>query len=431
MNKKVDEYRGIGSEGAEGGGSGIPPHRLKTFDSLKNPAFRLYYGIMACQWLSMNIQMVARSLLIYRISGSGAILGSLALANAIPMLLLSLFGGAIADRVQKKNILSVGLLGSAMVSLGIAAALTLGYLGPEHPDSWWLLVASAALQGIVMGFMMPARAAIVPEIVGPERLMNAISLNNLGMSTFQIMASALAGFLIDAFDFDAAYYIITGLYFIGAVGIVFLPRTRALPVGSGSALKDILEGVRYIRQETTIFLILLFTTFGTIFGQPHRLMMPMFTEDILKVGATGLGLLMTVSGIGALSGSLVLASLPNKKRGIILLLSGLIMGLALVSFSFSQWWYPSLVLMFFVGLGQTGQMTMGNALLQYHTDASYRGRVMSFHMMGMGLASLGTFFGGMLAEAVGVQWSIGGMAMALAFMSILMTTSTPHLRKLD
>jgi MFS family permease len=431
MNKKADEYRGIGSQGAEGGGGGIPPHRLKTFDSFKNPTFRLYFGTMACQWLSMNIQMVARSLLIYRISGSGAILGSLALANAIPMLLLSLFGGAVADRVQKKNVLIVGQAGSAMISLGIAAALTLGYLSPQHPDSWWLLVASAALQGIVMGFMMPARAAIVPEIVGPEQVMNAISLNNLGMSTFQIMASALAGFIIDAFDFDAAYYIITGLYCIGAVGVVFIPHTRAIPVGQGSALKDILEGVRYIRVETTVFLILLFATLGTIFGQPHRLMMPMFTEDILKVGATGLGLLMTVSGIGALSGSLVLASLPNRNRGFILLLSGLTMGLALVAFSFSHWWYLSLVLMFFVGLGQTGQMTMGNALLQYHTDASYRGRVMSFFMMGMGLASLGTFFGGMLAEAVGIQWSIGGMATGLTLMSIFMLTSTPQLRKLD
>jgi MFS family permease len=157
----------------------------------------------------------------------------------------------------------------------------------------------------------------------------------------------------------------------------------------------------------------------------------MFTEDILKVDATGLGVLMTVSGIGALAGSLILASLPNKKRGIILLLSCLIMGLALAAFSFSHWWYLSLALMFFAGLGQTGQMTMGNALLQYHTDASYRGRVMSFHMMGMGLASLGTFFGGMLAEAVGIQWAIGGMAMALTVLSVLMTAFTSHIRKLE
>jgi len=431
MDKKTGEHENGGSEGAKGSGNGIPSRHLKTFDSFRNPTFRLYFSTMAGQWISMNMQMVARSLLIYRITGSGAILGSLALANAIPMLFLSLFGGVIADRIQKKNILVVGQLASGIVSLGIAITLTLGYLGPRYPGSWWLLVVSAALQGVIMGFMMPARASIIPEIVGPELVMNAISLNNLGMSTFQILAPALAGVLIDAFDFDIVFYFMTGLYFIGAAGIAFIPRTRAIPVGRGSALKDILEGMQYIRKEKTIFLILLFTILGTIFGHPHRLMMPMFTEDILKVDATGLGLLMMVSGIGALAGSLVLASLPNKKRGIILLLSCLIMGLALTAFSFSHWWFLSMGLMFFVGLGQTGQMTMGNALLQYHTDASYRGRVLSFHMMGMGLASLGTFFGGMLAEAVGIQWSIGGMAIALAILSILMTISTPHIRKLE
>ncbi len=431
MNRKLDEYRGTGSAGAESGRGGLSLRRMRTFESFKNPAFRLFFGTMASQWFSMNMQMVSRSLLIYRITGSGAILGSLALANAIPTLLLSLFGGAIADRVQKKNILVAGQACSAVITLGIALALTLGYLSPERPDSWWLLMISAALQGITMGLMMPSRSAIIPEIVGEEQVMNAISLNNLGMSTFQIMAPALAGFLIDAFDFDIVYYIMTGMYFMGAFGTVFLPRTRAIIAGGSSALKDILEGMRYIRQETTIFLILVFTTFGTILGHPHRFLMPMFTEDILKVGATGLGVLMTVSGVGALSGSLTLASLPNKKRGVILLLSGLVMGLALVAFSFSHWWYLSLALMFFVGLGQTGQMTMGNALLQYHADASYRGRVLSFYMMGMGLASLGTFFGGILAEAVGIQWAIGGLATSLALVSIMVLSSVPRLRKLD
>ncbi len=421
----------MGSEGAESGRGGISLRRMKTFESFKYPAFRLFFVTMASQWFSMHMQMVARSLLIYRITGSGAILGSLALANAIPTLLLSLFGGAIADRVQKKYILIAGQACSAAITLGVAMALTFGYLSPERPDSWGLLMASGALQGITMGLMNPSRQAIIPEIVGEEQVMNAISLNNLGMSSFQILAPALAGFLIDAFDFDVVYYVMTAMFLLGAFGVIFLPRTRAITVGGSSALKDILEGMQYIRHQKTILLILVFTTFGTIFGHPHRFLMPMFTEDILKVGATGLGLLMTVSGIGALSGSLALASLPNKKRGFMLLLSCLVMGLMLAAFSFSHWWYLSLALMFFVGLGQTGQMTMGNALLQFHTDASYRGRVMSFHMMGIGLASLGTFFGGMLAEAVGIQWAIFGLAIALVLVSIMVLSSTPRLRELE
>ena len=114
-----------------------------------------------------------------------------------------------------------------------------------------------------------------------------------------------------------------------------------------------------------------------------------------------------------------------------MLLSSLVMGLALVCFSLSHWWYLSLILIVFVGLGQTGQMALGNTLVQSYTDADYRGRVMSFLMMGFGLASLGTFFGGMLAEAVGVQWAIGGLATALVLVALVALLFTSQLRKLD
>jgi MFS family permease len=431
MNKKADVYRGMESPGAEGGRGGIPLRSLKTFDSFRNPAYRIFYGAMAGQWISQSMQMVVRPLLAYRITLSGAILGSLSLAHAIPMLIISLFGGAIADRVQKKNILVVGQLGSAVVSLGIAFALTLGYLSPERPNSWWLLVASAMLQGVIMGFMMPSRSAIIYEIVGPERVMNAISLNNLGMNTFRLMGPALAGFVVDAIDFNAAYFIMTGMFVIGTTFAVFLPRTSVITVSRSSALTDILEGVRYIRHDKTIFIILVFSLLGIILGQPFMLLMPMITEDILKVGATGLGLLMMVSGLGAILGSLFLASISSRKRGVMFILTSVLFGLALVGFSFSHWWYPSLVLIAFVGLGQAGQHTLSITLTQTYVEANYRGRVISFLMMGIGMASLGTFIAGILAEAVGVQWSIGGFSIALALMSILVLLFSPLLRKLD
>ncbi len=421
----------MGPEEAEGGGGGISLRRPKTFESFKVPAYRIYYGATTGEWVSLSMQMVVRPLLAYRITGSGAILGVLSLSNAIPMLLVSLFGGAVADRVQKKNILVACQAILAAVSLGVAIALTLGYLSPERPNSWWLLAASAMLQGVTMGLMMPSRQAIIPEIVGEEQVMNAISLNSLGTNAFRLIGPALAGFLIDAIDFDAVYYVMTAVFIISAVCATFLPRSRALTVGKRSALKDILEGVRYIRREKIILVILVFSLFCTILGMPFMFLMPMFTEDILKVGATGMGLLMMVSGVGAISGSLILASLSNKKRGLILILSNLFMGLMLLGFSFSRWWYPSLALITLVGLGQTGQMALGIVLIQAYTEASYRGRALSFYMMGMGLASLGTFFGGILAEAVGIQWSIGAMATALTLLSILMLAFSPLLRKLD
>lgn len=433
MNNKAGENRGVGpgTEAVGVSGGGISWRSLQTFNSLRNPTYRIYYLSLLGQWASMNMQMVARSLLVYRITGSGAILGLLSLASAIPMLVLSLYGGAIADRVQKKYVLLSGQASLIFVALGIAISLTLGYLSPGNPGSWWILLVSAVLQGTVMGVTMPSRQSIIPEIVREDQIMNAISLNNLGMNVFRLLAPAMAGFLIDAFDFDAIYYAVFCMYLLSTVCVIFLPRTRTMTPRKNSAMSDVMKGVKYIRHEKNVLPVLIFMICGTVLAMPFMFLIPMFTEDILNVGATGMGLIMSVSGFGAMIGSLVLASITSKRRGRLMLLSGILMGVALAIFSFSQWWYLSLFVVIFFGLGQTGHMTMGNTLVMYYSDPDYRGRVMSFMMMGIGFASLGAFFGGILAEAIGVQWAVGGMAMTSIIVSFSLLVFMPRFRKLE
>jgi MFS family permease len=192
-----------------------------------------------------------------------------------------------------------------------------------------------------------------------------------------------------------------------------------------------MQGFRYIRADATIMLVLLFTLGCTILGMPFNMLLPMFTDDILKVGEVGLGILLAVSGVGSIVVSFVLASMSNKNRGIMMLFSGLILSLALMAFSFTTKWSLSLVLAVFIGLGQTGQTAIGFTLVQYYVNPDYRGRVMSFMMLGFGLSSLGTFFGGILAETMGIQWSIGGLAIALAIVSLAMLLFSSRLRRLD
>ncbi|MDD5338860.1 MAG: MFS transporter [Dehalococcoidales bacterium] len=403
----------------------------KTFVSFKNPIYRLYYFSMVGHWSSLNMMNLARSLLVYRITGSGAILGILALANAIPMILLTLPGGVAADRFQKKNIIQVCQILSILISLAITIVLLTGYLGPEHPDSWWVLVVSGALQGAVMGFMLPARSSIISEIVEPDNLMNAISLNNLGMNVFRVISPALAGFIIDAFDFWVAYAIMTVMIIMSWVFVIFVPPTSKPTKVGGNSLADILEGWRYIRSEKTIFMVLIFTVLVIILGSPYGQLLPMFTEDILKVSATDMGILVAVSGVGAIVGSLILASLMNRKRGLILLFSGLLLGVALIVFSFSSWWFLSLGVIVFVGLASTIQMALGNSLVQYYTDAMHRGRVMSFLMLGFGLGSLGSFFAGLMAEGIGAPWSVGGLAILLVVVTVFIMATSKRLRVLD
>jgi MFS family permease len=433
VKEKGSGYRDIGPELETVGGGGIRAFLLnrRTFSSFKNRVYLLYYGAMLGQMAAMNMQMVARSLLVYRLTGSAAILGGISLAHALPMLLLSLFGGVIADRVQKKYVMLIGQGCSAVIALGVALALTFGYLSTEVAGSWWILVVASLFQGTIMGLMMPSRQAILPEIVGEEQLMNAVSLNTLGTNSLRLVAPALAGFLIDAFDFKAVYFTMTVMYLLAVAFILFLPLTSTMSVRGRGALADIKEGFKYIRHQTTIVLILIFNLFAVVLSMPYMMLMPIFTDDILKVGATGMGVLMSVSGAGAMVGSVILASLPNKKRGLILLASCIVMSLALAGFSFSTSWALSLGIIVFVGLGQTGRMTLGNTLLQYYVEDEYRGRVMSIYMMEFGLVSFGAFAAGVLSESLGVQWVVGGFAIALAFLTVLTVLFVPRIRKLD
>jgi MFS family permease len=410
---------------------GIAGYGRKVFSSFRNPVYRLYYYSLVGHWAPMQMQMVTRTLLIYRITNSGTILGMMALAGSLPMLILSLYGGALADRVEKRKILIYSQALSGVVTLAVALALSLNYLSQDVPGSWWILMVSSVLQGTIMGIMMPSRASMVPEIVSPEDLMNAISLNNMGMNVFRILSPAATGFIIAAWDFASIYYIMTALYIFSVIFLFRIPRIPPAARQGNSTVTEVVEGFRYIRGEIAIMLILLFTLGCTILGAPFNQLLPIFTEDILKVGASGLGILMSVSGVGSIVVSVVLASMPNKKRGIMMLFSGLIMSLALIAFSFTTQWYLSLFLVVFIGLGQTGQTAVGFTLIQYYVDPTYRGRVMSFMMLGFGLSSLGTFLGGILADVLGIEWSIGGLAIALGVLSTAMIAFSPRLRKLE
>lgn len=404
---------------------------LRTISSLHNPIYRIYFFGMLGQFASMSMQIVVNSYLIYYLTGSPALLGTMSLAHAMPMIFISMFGGAVADRIQKKYVLVVGLLGSALMALGVGITLTLGILSRDNTGSWWILVGASFFIGVVFGMLLPARQAIIPEIVNREQTMNAVALNMMGMNVLSLVAPAVAGFLIDSLGFDYVYYTIAALNIYAAVMMIFIPRTSPTNNPSGNILDDIRRGFQYIRKDTTILFILVFTLLVVILSMPYQQLLPIFVEDILNVGATGLGVLMSLSGVGALAGSIALASLPNKKRGIMLLISGLISGVFLICFSFSTNWGSSMAFIVFIGLGQAIRGTAGSALLQSYTEPAYMGRVMSILMMQWGVMSLCTFAAGLMAEVMPVQWVVSSFAMVLLLTTIAAFLTAPRIRKLD
>lgn len=404
--------------------------KLRTFKSFEIPAYRIYYAGMAGQWASQSMLMMVNAVLVYRLTGSSAILGLVILAQSIPSLLIAIFGGAIADRVHKKYILFYDQIGLMLVSLGFAFSLSLGYLTGEN---WWLLLIAAALQGALMGFLQPASMSIIPEIVGVEQVMNAISLSSMGQTVFRLIGPALAGFLIDTYGFAIVYYLMPAMYAAGCVFVLLLPRTgpEAISLKKAKPLSDIIDGLHYLRRETIILAVVIFGLLHVIAGMPFMQLMTIFTDDILKVGAKGLGILTSVSAAGAMLGSFVMASLPNRKRGLMLLLSGVIMGVAVMVFAWSRSWYLSLAMMPIAGLGPTMHMTMTATIIQYYVKPDYRGRMQSFVTMSTGLAGFGAFMAGVLAGVVGVQWAVGGMAIFLTVMSVVYIIFVRRVTRLD
>ena len=405
-------------------------HKIKTFESFATPAYRIFYVSMVGQWLTSSMQTMVLSLFVFRISGSAALIGVVALAQAIPAFLLSLLGGAIADRIPKKYLLIIGRSSMAVFAFVIAVLGSTGYLSPVHPESWWILAVSAVLQGTASGLTHPAQMSIISEIVSDQRVMNALYLSSTGQNIVALIGPALAGFLIDATGFAAVFYLMSGLYLMDIIWTCFLPLTKVKNIKAGSPITDMRDAFRYIRSETVVLLIIVFAFCHIIAGQPYQQLLPVFTETILKVSASKLGILNSVSAAGSLIGSLVFASLPNKKRGLLLIMSGLIMGSGVVVFSFSQWWYLSLAIVPFIGLGPTIHATMTLTLIQSYVKPEYRGRMQGFFAMAYSLATFSTFLTGILSGTLGVQWAVASLAIFLLGISTIFFIFAKPLREL-
>ncbi len=177
--------------------------------------------------------------------------------------------------------------------------------------------------------------------------------------------------------------------------------------------------------------VVIFGLIHVIGGMPYIQLMTVFTDDILKVGATGLGILTSISAAGAMIGTFILASLPNRKRGLLLLVSGVILSVAIILFTWSESWVIALAVMPLAGIGTTMHMAMTATIVQYYVEPDYRGRMQSFVTMTVGLSGLGTFVAGMLADLIGIQWAVGGMAILLLIVSIGFILFFPRLSLLD
>ena len=376
-----------------------------TFSSLANREFRILWLGMLLLMGAMQMDMIARGYLTYDLTGSPALLGIVSAGFALPMLLLALFGGAFADRLERKRIIQWGQVGAALIALMVAVSVTTGTV------TWYHLLVASMLQGAVFSFLMPARQAIISQIVGQGQITNAMALNAMGMSATTLMAPAVAGVLYNVINPDGVYYLITAMC-IGAVLLTGLLPKLAGGTGTGQAgvLNDIRAGLSYIRRSPLVMALLIIGLTSTVLAMPFRFLMPVFIVDIYSLGPEAMGLMVSMMGLGSLGGSLFIAALGNWRRGRLLIFSAFLSGIALMLVAFLPFYAVALGLMVLLGLGDAGRRTLNQALIMEVSDDQYRGRVMSVFMTNFALIPLGVLPAGIAAEFLGGQLAVGILA---------------------
>ncbi len=374
---------------------------------------------------AMQMQMIARGYLTYDLTGSPALLGLVSAGFALPMLLLALFGGAFADRLERKRIIQWGQAGAALIALFVALSITTGTV------TWYHLLAASMLQGAVFSFLMPARQAIIPQLVGQGQLTNAMALNAMGMSATTLLAPAVAGALYVAIEPDGVYYVITAMC-VGAVLLTgLLPKlTGGTGTGRAGVLNDIRAGLSYIRRTPLVMALLIIGLTSTVLAMPFRFLLPVFVVDIYQMGPEAMGLMVSMMGLGSLGGSLFIAALGNWQRGRLLILSAFLSGLALLLVALLPFYLVALGLMVLLGLGDAGRRTLNQSLIMEVSEDQYRGRVMSVFMTNFALIPLGVLPAGLAAEFLGGQRAVGLLAGLLIAATAIILVTRKELRDL-
>ncbi len=374
---------------------------------------------------AMQMQMIARGYLTYDLTGSPALLGLVSAGFALPMLLLSLFGGAFADRLERKRIIQWGQAGAALIALFVAISITTGTV------TWYHLLAASMLQGAVFSFLMPARQAIIPQLVGQGQLTNAMALNAMGMSATTLLAPAVAGALYVAIEPDGVYYAVTAMC-VGSVLLTGLLPALTGGAGAGRAgvLGDIRAGLSYIRRSRLVLALLIIGLTSTVLAMPFRFLLPIFVVDIYELGPEAMGLMVSLMGLGSLGGSLFIAALGNWQRGRLLIFSAFISGFALLLVALLPFYLVALGLMVALGLGDAGRRTLNQSLIMEVSEDQYRGRVMSVFMTNFALIPLGVLPAGLAAEFLGGQLTVGLLAGLLIATTALILATQRELRDL-
>jgi MFS family permease len=416
--------RGEAIEGAGEANAGRDSRWRAASRALRHRNFQLFFGGQLISLIGTWMQSVAQSWLVYRLTGSALLLGSVGFASQIPVFLCSPLGGIAADRFNRRQIVIATQVASMLLAF-VLAALTL--LGKIHV---WHVFVLAGLLGVVNAFDIPGRQSFLVDMVGREDLMNAIALNSSMFNGARVVGPAIAGILVARIGEGWCFFANAVSYIAVIVGLLLMKVISTARPTIESPFEHMMEGFRFVNRTAPIRALMLLLGLVSLVGMPYAVLMPIFADKILHGGARGLGILMGSTGIGALLGALTLAFRQGVKglgRWVAICCAGF--GASLIVFALSHRFWVSVILLLPVGYTMMLQMSSSNTLIQVMVPDALRGRVMAvYSMMFMGMAPIGALLGGAMADHLGVRVTVGIGGVASVLGAIWFWLQLPKIR---
>ena len=376
-----------------------------TLRTLRYRNMQLFFSGQTISLVGTWMQNVAQAWLVYRLTGSSVLLGLVSFAGQIPVFLAAPLAGIVADRFRRHRVVIVTQTTSMLLAFALAALTLTGAV------RIWHIFVLAALGGVVNAFDIPARQALIVDMVSREDLMNAIALNSSMFNASRVLGPAVAGLLVASIGEGWCFFANGVSYIAVIVGLLFITVAAHKPVKQpGSPLEDVIEGFRFVIGSPPIHYLMILLGILSLTGMPITVLMPIFADQILHGGARGLGLLMGASGIGALAGALLLASRETVRGlGRWVALSAGAFGVSLIIFAVSRFFWLSCALLLPVGFAMMLEMGSSNTLIHTMSPDHLRGRVMSvYSMMFMGMAPIGALLAGVAAGRWGAPVTVAG-----------------------
>jgi len=374
---------------------------------------------------AVNIQMLARGYLTWELTKSPIAVVVVGAGFAPPILLLSLYGGAVADRVSRKRIIQIGQLGMLIITLFVGVSISTDTVTVYH------LTGASVAQGTIWAFLMPARQVIIGQLVDEEHLTNAVALNASGMSLMTVAAPGIGGLIYGLAGPATTYYVMAALTLAALVLTSWVPGMAPVALGKRRMWGDIKEGLIYTKHNRTVLVLLLIALSTALLAMPFRTLLPVQIEEVFKLEVEALGLLLSMIGVGALIGSLFIASLSkNNHRGWVLLITSMLSGVAILLAAATTSYAVTVGIMLILGLGDSGRRALNSSLIMEQTDDEHRGRVMGVYMMNFGLVPLGALPLGFITASFDVRLAFALAGGSLLAAAIGYTVLTDRVRRL-